>query len=595
MTPAAGEARARSFRVWAPRAERGVELEIGGRRRPMEREGAGWWRREEASVAPGELYRFALDGGDALPDPRTRFQPQGVHGPSAVVDLSGFGWTDGSWRGVELEDLTVYELHIGTFTPEGTLDAAAGRLQHLVDLGVTAVELLPVNDFPGSRGWGYDGAHWWAVHRAYGGPEALCRFVDMAHARGLAVLLDVVYNHLGPDGAVLDRFGPYTTDRYSTPWGGALNLDDDGSDEVRAFIVDNAVMWLEDYHIDGLRLDAVHAFLDRSAVHLLEELGSRVRALSASAGRPLLVIAESDLNDPRLVREGSAGGFALDAQWSDDFHHALWAALTGERGGYYADFRGLEDVRHSLHRGVIYEGAHSEHRGRRHGRPFEGVPPQRLLGYLQNHDQVGNRAGGERSAALLDSPALMAAAATVLLAPFTPMLFMGEEWGASTPWQYFTDHQDPELGRAVSEGRRREFRSFGWRDEDVPDPQDPATFERSRLRWEELGEPAHARLLAWHRDLLALRREHRLGHAGGWNGSAGFEGVSVEVDPEARVLVVRNRDLLLAWNLGEGAAVVTLRERDAARLLLASGDVAAPAGGRLELAPGVTAVLQTAP
>ncbi len=584
------------FRVWAPLAERSVDLELGGTRLPMEPDGElGWWRREEATAGPGDQYRFAIDGGAALPDPRSRFQPRGVHGPSEIDDPAAFRWTDGDWRGLALEDLTVYELHIGTFTPEGTLDAAASRLDHLVELGVSAVELLPVNDFPGRWGWGYDGVHLWAVHRAYGGPEALRRFVDAAHARGLAVILDVVYNHLGPDGAVLQRYGPYTTTKYATPWGGAFNLDDAGSDEVRAFIVENALMWLRDAHVDGLRLDAVHALLDVSATHLLEELAGAVRALEARVGRRLLVIAESDLNDPRLVRRLEEGGYGLDAQWSDDFHHALWAALTGERSGYYADFGGLEPVAHALRRGVVYEGQRSRFRRRRHGRPYIGVPGPRLLGYLQDHDQIGNRAGGERSSALLGTEALMAAAATVILGPFTPMVFMGEEWGARTPWQYFTDHGDPELAAAVSRGRRREFTAFGWREEDVPDPQDPATFERSRLRWEEAGEEVPARLLAWHRDLFRLRRRLLTLPESPWEGDAGLAGVRVEVDEAARTLVMRRAHVVVAWNLGETTALVALVDSGAAPpVLLTSVEGQTVEGGRLELAPGSTVVVETA-
>ena len=494
------------FRVWAPLAQDRVELDALGRRTPMTREPGGWWTVDVPEAGHGTDYRFVLDGGDALPDPRSRWQPSGVDGPSRVLDPATLTWTDEGWRGAGVADGVVYELHIGTFTPDGTFDGAIDRLDHLVELGVTHVELLPVNEFSGSRGWGYDGVDLSAPHHAYGGPEGLARFVDACHARGLAAVLDVVYNHLGPAGNYLSRFGPYFTERYQTPWGTAVNYDDAGSDEVRELVFDNALMWLQDYHFDALRLDAVHAIFDQSALHLLEELQQRVDALSRQVGRPLELIAESDLNDPRIVSPPERGGYGLAAQWSDDFHHALHATLTGERGGYYADFDGLASLETALRRVFVYAGEHAPYRGRRHGRAPEGIPATRFLGYLQDHDQVGNRAAGDRSSHLLTSARLQIGAALVLLGPFVPMLFQGEEWGASSPFQYFTDHQDPELAEAVRTGRRSEFAAFGWRPEDVPDPQAAETFEGSKLRWEELGAEPHRALLIWHRDLIALRR-----------------------------------------------------------------------------------------
>jgi maltooligosyltrehalose trehalohydrolase len=365
---------------------------------------------------------------------------------------------------------------------------------------------MPVAEFSGDRGWGYDGVDLYAPHHAYGGPHGLARLVDACHARGLAVILDVVYNHLGPAGNYLSRFGPYFSDRYNTPWGDAINFDDRGSDEVRRFFSDNALMWLRDYHVDGLRLDAVHAIFDMSAVHVLEELALDVRALANETGRRLVVIAESDLNDPRLIRPVERGGYGLDAQWSDDFHHALHSVLTAETSGYYADFGTIADLAKTLSQGYRYAGDYSPFRGRRHGRPDPALDGRQLLGYLQNHDQIGNRAFGERSAALMSAGRVMVGAAVVMTAPFVPMLFQGEEWAASTPFQYFTDHHDPELGAAVSEGRRREFASFGWAPEKIPDPQSVDTFQRSRLRWEETEEPEHRRVLDWHRRLISLRR-----------------------------------------------------------------------------------------
>jgi maltooligosyltrehalose trehalohydrolase len=530
--------------VWAPDAAV-VELVLGDERLPMDRGENGWWT-AEAELPSGVDYAFSVDGGTPRPDPRSPWQPHGVHGPSHTVDNSAFPWTDGGWRGgPPLSAALFYELHVGTFTPEGTFEAVIDKLPHLVDLGVTHVELMPVAEFPGRRGWGYDGVDLFAPHSAYGGPEGLKRLVDACHGAGLAVIVDVVYNHLGPDGNYLGAFGPYFTDRYGTPWGQAVNFDGTRSDGVRDFVCDNACMWLADYHIDGLRLDAVHAIFDSSATHILEELGARVHALEARLGRRLLVIAESDLNDPRLVRPVEAGGYGLDAAWSDDFHHALHAVLTGERTGYYQDFGSLADLARALESAYVYDGRYSPHRRRRHGRRPDGVPPHRFLGYLQNHDQVGNRAQGERSAALLDLGRLKIAAALVLTAPFIPMLFAGEEWGASTPFLYFTDHQDPDLGRAVSEGRRREFASFGWDPEAVPDPQDPDSFERSRLDWSELERPPHAELLDWHRQLVTLRR--RL------SGPA-----QVHFDESAGWLVLQRGTVAVAANLAKEPRQVPL-------------------------------------
>ncbi|MDQ4024220.1 MAG: malto-oligosyltrehalose trehalohydrolase, partial [Actinomycetota bacterium] len=440
--------------VWAPAAER-VELVLAGGREPMERRAGGWWS-VRAGATPGDDYGFALDGGDPLPDPRSRWQPNGVHGLSRLLDHSAYEWSDAGWRGRPLASAVICELHTGTFTPEGTFVAAIEKLDHLVRLGITHVELLPVAQFPGDRGWGYDGVDLFAPHESYGGPEGLKRLVDACHARGLGVIVDVVYNHLGPAGNYLGSFGPYFTDRYATPWGRAVNFDGPGSLEVRTFFVDNALAWLRDYHCDGLRLDAVHAILDASAIHVLEEMQLRVEELETHLDRDLFLIAESDLNDPRVVNRREAGGYGLDAQWSDDFHHALHAVLTGERDGYYADFGTVGHFAKALREAFVYAGTYSEYRGRIHGRPATGLPGYRFLGYLQDHDQVGNRAVGERSSALMSPELLKVGAALVLTSPFVPLLFMGEEWGATSPFQYFTAHEDPELGRACSEGRRHE-------------------------------------------------------------------------------------------------------------------------------------------
>nr|MDT0657445.1 malto-oligosyltrehalose trehalohydrolase [Micromonospora sp. DSM 115978] len=494
--------------VWAPAAHR-VRLRVSGLTdRELTPAGDGWWRLTAPDVGPGTDYAFLLDDGDRpLPDPRSPWQPHGVHGVSRRYDHHAFAWTDQGWTGRQLPGSVLYELHVGTFTPEGTFDGVIDRLDHLVALGVDLIELLPVNAFNGEHNWGYDGVCWFAPHESYGGPDGLKRLVDAAHARGLGVILDVVYNHFGPSGAYAPMFGPYLTERGNA-WGLGVNLDGHGSDEVRRYIVDSVLMWLRDYHVDGLRLDAVHALTDSRATPLLEELATEVETLSTHLGRPLSLIAESDLNDPKLVTPREAGGFGLHAQWNDDAHHALHTLLTGERQGYYADFGDLQCLADVLTGGFFHAGTWSSFRGRQHGRRVDRdkLPAHRLVAYLQNHDQVGNRATGDRISATL-SPGLLRIGATLLLtAPFTPMLFMGEEWGAKTPWQFFTSHPEPELAEAVAAGRRREFATHGWSAGDVPDPQDPATFTRSRLDWTELDRPVHRELFDFHRKLIALRK-----------------------------------------------------------------------------------------
>jgi maltooligosyltrehalose trehalohydrolase len=508
----------------------------------------GWY----SASLPSELYRVGPDGGEPVPDPRSGSQPEGLEGPTAWVDQAAFAWTDADWRGIDLAEALIYELHVGTFTPEGTFEAVIGKLDHLVGLGVSAIELMPVGEFSGRRNWGYDLALPYAPHHAYGGPRGLKRLVDACHARGLGVLMDVVYNHLGPIGNHLERFGPYFSDRYATAWGRAFNLDGPGSDQVRAFLIDNALMWLRDYHCDGLRLDAVHAIVDTSAVHILEELAERVRELEARLERRLLVIAESDLNDPRLVRPPEVGGYGLDAQWSDDFHHALHTVLTGERSGYYADFGSLADLAQALRQAFVYDGRQSGYRQRRHGRSPSGLSGHRFLGYLQNHDQVGNRAQGERISQLVDTGLLKVGAALVLTSPFVPMLFMGEEWGAGTPFLFFSDHQDPAVAAATSQGRVREFAAFGWRPEEVPDPQSEETFLRSKLDWTELSHEPHAEILDWYRRLVQLRRSYpelRDGDLGR---------VKVDFDETERWLTLERGRVKLRCNFAHGSARLDL-------------------------------------
>ncbi|UWZ39905.1 malto-oligosyltrehalose trehalohydrolase [Dactylosporangium roseum] len=489
------------FRVWAPAARR-VSLRVGADTVPMTR--AGQWFVASAEAGHGTDYGFVLDDESTpLPDPRSRWQPSGVHGLSRVYDHSRHRWGDAAWTGRQLPGSVVYELHVGTFTPEGTFDAAAARLPYLSELGVDLIELLPVNTFNGEWNWGYDGVGWHAVQESYGGPDGLKRFVDAAHRAGLGVIIDAVYNHFGPSGAYAPRFGPYLSGGANT-WGRSLNLDEADSGEVRRFVIDSALQWLRDYHADGLRLDAVHALVDRGATHLLEELAVEVDALSAALGRPLSLIAESDLNDAKLVTAREGGGYGLHAQWDDDVHHALHALLTGERQGYYGDFGSPACFAAVWTSAFWHAGTWSSFRRRVHGRPVDRsrIPGHRFVVCLQNHDQIGNRAVGDRLTASL-SPGLLRVAATLLLtSPFTPMLFMGEEFAARTPWQFFTSHPEPALAAAVADGRRSEFAEHGWLSDDVPDPQDPATFERSKLDWSARDES----MLDLYRTLIRLRK-----------------------------------------------------------------------------------------
>ncbi|GHH32981.1 maltooligosyltrehalose trehalohydrolase [Streptomyces umbrinus] len=575
------------FEVWAPQADR-MTLHCADTTRALEPdpERVGWWT-GEAEAQDGTRYGFAVDDGPVLPDPRSRQQPDGPDGLSAVVDHEGYSWRT-EWAGRGLPGAVLYELHVGTYTREGTLDAAAERLGHLVELGVTHVELMPLCPFPGRHGWGYEGVSLWAVHEPYGGPEALKRFVDRAHELGLGVVLDVVHNHLGPSGNYLPAFGPYFTETHHTPWGAAVNLDAPGSDEVRAFLLGSALAWLRDYRFDGLRLDAVHALRDTRACHFLEELSAAVDAFAEEQGRPLFLIAESDLADPRIITPRKENGLGLHAQWNDDFHHALHTALTGEAQGYYADFgrSPLASVAKTLTSGFFHDGTYSSFRGRRHGRPLDltKVSAHRLLGYAQTHDQIGNRAQGDRLSASLSPGLLACAAALTLTGPFTPMLFMGEEWAAGTPWQFFTDHTDPELAEAVRRGRRREFAAHGWAEEDVPDPQDPATRDRSCLDWSEPENGLHARVLDWYRELIALR------HTQPDLSDPDLADVKVAFDERTRWLAFRRGDVRVAVNLGKDPAAIPLGTRPA-RVLAAWEPVEVPGADGVLSLPGESCVV----
>ena len=551
------------FRLWAPYAKTAavrltkpksdtVKMEPGE---------SGYFEATVPGIGAGARYVYVLDGGKERPDPASRFQPDGVHAASAVVDPGAFRWTDQGWRGLPLKELIIYELHTGTFTKEGTFRSAIAMLDYLRDeVGVTAIELMPVAQFPGVRNWGYDGVYLFAPQAGYGGPDGLKALVDACHAKGLAVILDVVYNHLGPEGNYLGDFGPYFTDRYRTPWGSAINYDGRDSDEVRHYIVSNALYWVSEYHIDALRLDAIHGIFDFSARHILRELGEAVHELAASLGRTVAVIAESDLNDVRVIAPSAEGGYNLDAQWNDDFHHALRVVLTDERGGYYKDFGRLDQLATAIRDGYVYAGQRSAFRGRRHGSSSRGRPPSQFVVFAQNHDQIGNRALGDRLSTQVPFEAQKVALAAVLLSPSLPLLFMGEEYGETAPFLYFVDHGDPALIEAVRNGRRDEFASFGWQ-EAIPDPQAVSTFEQSRIQADRRKEGNHAAMLQWTSALIDARKtEPSLGACE----SAGMQ-PAVWVHEKERVLILHRlsgpgQEALLVLGFNREPVSLALRE-----------------------------------
>ncbi len=591
------------YEVWAPQAAR-VEVEFGGTRQDLAPAEGGWWRGPVAAESGrmpatsgilgaagisgaaggaehGTDYAFYVDGEGPYPDPRTRRQPYGVQGPSRVYEHDRFTWGDQEWRGHDLRGSVIYELHIGTFTPEGTFRAAAERLDHLVGLGVDFVEIMPVAPVPGRWNWGYDGVDLYAVHEEYGGPDGLKVLVDACHRAGLGVILDVVYNHLGPSGNHLAKFGPYFHDAAGSYWGAAVNLDGPGSDEVRRYFIENALQWLRDYHIDGLRLDAVHALHDRRAVHFLEELSAEVDALSTSLGRPLTLIAESDLNDPRMVTPRESGGHGMTAAWNDDVHHAIHSAVSGETQAYYGDFGSLSALAKVLTCGYFHDGSYSTFRGRTHGRSASHVPGYRFVCCVQNHDQIGNRPLGDR----LEPEQLWIAAGLLLTSPFTPMLFMGEEWGARTPFFFFTDHFEPALAASEGERRRREFEGFGY-DWKAPDPQEESTFLRSKLDWNEASEDGAVSLLGWYRDLIALRKSHPD------LADPRLDRVRVRFDEERHYLVVDRGSLRVIANFGAFPVPVRLSP-GAKRILLASDESIRAMGGDIYLPAQSLAIVQT--
>jgi maltooligosyltrehalose trehalohydrolase len=584
------------FEVWAPDADTvDVELDAGAgtRSRPLERiGGTGTWVAIVDGVGHGHRYRFRLDGGEALADPASGWQPDGVHGPSAVVDATGFPWTDQAWAGVTLADSVLYELHVGTFTPAGTLDSAAEELPRLAELGITSVELMPLNAFPGTRNWGYDGVFPSAVQHSYGGPEALARFVDAAHAVGVGVVVDVVYNHLGPEGNVFGKYGPYLTDAYRTPWGDAINVAEAHSDNVRRTFIESATRWIEDFHVDGLRLDAIDMIFDPTASSFLEELATAVHASGAAVGRPALLFAETASNDPGIVRPPSLGGVGCDAAWNDDVHHALRVALTGDRHGYYVDYDGIDDLVTAFAHRWVFGGRYSPYRGRRHGRSADDVPAERFVVFSSNHDHVGNTPAGARPA--LDQAQRILAAATIVLSPFTPMLFMGEEYGEPAPFPYFVDHGDTDLLEAVRVGRRNEFARSEWT-ATVADPAARETFVGAVLDPSQAETPPHRETLAAYTELIALRRRHAVVH----HADAGQQ---VERHDDAMVVARTSGDTrsVLAVNLGpepvsvtvDGELAVAFDSRDAR--WGGAGQGVELTGGRLTL-DGLTAALLVGP
>jgi maltooligosyltrehalose trehalohydrolase len=534
----------REFAVWAPKPER-VRVNVDGAEFSMTRDPGGWWRATVDAPA-GARYGYLLDDDPTLlPDPRSPRQPDGVHEPSQLWEPAPQAWAEDGWTGRSAQGAVIYELHIGTFTPAGTFDSAIEKLDYLVGLGVDFVEVMPVNAFSGTHGWGYDGVLWYAVHEPYGGPDGLVRFVGACHRRGLGVLIDAVFNHLGPSGNYLPRFAPYLSSA-SNPWGEGINIADAGSDEVRRYIIGCALRWMRDFRADGLRLDAVHALFDTTAIHILEELAAETDALAEQVGRQLSLIAESDLNDPRMITSRPDHGYGMTAQWDDDIHHAIHTAVSGERQGYYADFGSLATLAKTLRHGFFHAATYSSFRQRRHGRPLDTAvtPATRLLAYTCTHDQVGNRALGDRPSQNLTYGQLAVKAALILGSPYTAMLFMGEEWGASTPFQFFSSHPEPELARATAEGRKKEFADHGWNADDIPDPQDPQTFQRSKLDWSELDVDEHANLLRLYQNLIALRRSET-DLADPW-----LPRLLVDYDEDARWISMRRGRLTVACNLG---------------------------------------------
>jgi maltooligosyltrehalose trehalohydrolase len=577
------------FGVWAPKAQK-MTLKWRDQLLPMHCPNQrGWWTLEVPDAACGDNYAFLLDDDPApYPDPRGLRAPDGVHGLSQLYDHSLFEWHDQLWRGAPKVGSILYELHIGTFSQEGTFDGAIPHLPYLAGLGITHIEIMPVAAWAGHQGWGYDSVALFATHEPYGGPDGFKRFVDACHATGLSVILDVVYNHFGPVGNYTTKFGPYLNSKRQTPWGDAVNLDEEGSDEVRRFFVDNALMWLRDYHCDGLRFDAVHAFIDLSAVHFMEQISVEVERLSATLAKEFYLIAESDLNDPRVVRPREANGYGMDSQWSDDFHHALFALLyTPKQGetGYYDDFGTLDDLHKALKNVFVYDGQYSHYRKRRHGRPPSGLSAHHFVHFDQNHDQVGNRGYGERLEHLIGLDAAKVSIGLVLTAPYIPMLFMGEEWATTSPFLYFADHEDEDLRKSVAEGRKREFAAFGFSGE-VPNPEDHETYERSKLNWDEQSHGKHAEMLAWVKALIHLRRNHIAFNDGDTNH------IQIYTDNDRQILVMERDEARVLINLGTQPQNFSLLPGEHLELISREGITVAD--NNIDLPPMTLAVLLSA-
>ena len=574
-----------NFLLWAPRAKK-VSLKLNDQVIPMNGpDDRGNWNLHAEEANTGDRYGFLLDDDPiAYPDPRSQYQPNGVHELSQIYDHRDFQWDDSTWQGPPLTGAVIYEMHIGTFTPDGTFDAAIDKIPYLVDLGITHVEVMPLAEFAGGRGWGYDGVDLFAVNHCYGGPDGFKRFVNSCHMQGIGVIVDVVYNHFGPVGNYTGKFGPYITEKHKTPWGDAINMEDAGSDEVRDFYYANARMWMQDYHVDGLRLDAVHEIIDRSAVHFLEQLSANVDNLSATLGRRLFLIAESDLNNPCIVTPIEANGYGMDAQWSDDFHHSLFTLLHVEEGGkgYYDDFGEFECLAKSLKNMFVYDGEYSHYRHRSHGRPVDSLSAHHFIGFIQNHDQIGNRATGDRLHQIVGTARTKVALGLVLTAPFVPMLFQGEEFAASTPFLYFADHEDPEMAKQVAEGRKKEFAAFGWDESQIPNPEDRSTFIDSKLNWDEVREGVHAELLDFTCKLIRLRRRSISLN----DGDRGH--LKVTFSEEQKWLRMDRGKVSIFANLGSSAAAFTTS--DLHHLELSSDSAARMLNGTVTVAPDSIAI-----
>lgn len=547
------------FTVWAP-FRKSVEVEFDTSDLPrvkLEKDSHGYWSKEIDQITPGTRYRFILDDKITRPDPSSRAQPDGVHSWSEVEDEHNHVWGDSDWEGIALQDMIIYELHIGTFTTEGTFESAISKLDHLVDLGINAIEIMPISQFPGNRNWGYDGVYPYAAQHSYGGSKGLKALVDACHQRGIAVILDVVYNHMGPEGNYLADFGPYFTDRHSTPWGKAINFDDAYSDHVRGYFLRNALMWLDDFHIDALRLDAVHAIIDSGATHFLKELRQNVDELQIKNQRRYFLIAESELNDVKIIDSYDKGGYGLDAQWADDFHHAVHTLATGEEEGYYSDYGKIEHLAKAFRQGFVYDGIYSSFRKKTVGNNPQSIQSSRFVICIQNHDQIGNRMLGERLSQLVSFEMLKLTASTMLLSPYTPMLYMGEEYGERHPFLYFISHGDPGLVEAVRKGRSNEFKAFKWKGQ-VPDPQAEETFNQSKLKWDFDNDPEQKSLFTYYQYLISLRKQ-------GMFSAFYSRHLDTEVHEEQKLLIIRSKDaipgigiLLVVFNFSKEHQHVTM-------------------------------------